>query len=62
MLVGVAVATLALRLFQTLRADAQLEFGDFQNALFAAAVLMTFAVISMQRLPRDAGAERSRRQ
>ena len=60
--IGVAVAALALGFFQTIRSGAQLALGDFQNALFAAAVLMTLAVIWMQRLPHDAGAELSRRQ
>jgi hypothetical protein len=58
---GVAVAALALGLFQTYRAGAQLALGDFQNALFVAAGLMAVAVLWLLRLPRDAGAELSRR-
>ena len=55
------VAALALALFQTLRAGAQLALGDFQYALFAAAGLMAVAVLWSLRLPPDAGAELSRR-
>lgn len=58
---GVAVAALALGLFQTYRAGAQLALGDFQDALFVAAGLMAVAVLWLLRLPRDAGAELSRR-
>lgn len=58
---GVAIAALALGLFQTFRAGAQLALGDFQNALFAAAGLMAVAVLWALRLPPDAGAELSRR-
>lgn len=58
---GVAVAALVLALFQTFRVGAQLALGDFQNALFAAAGLMAVAVLWSLRLPRDAGAELSRR-
>ena len=59
--VGVAVAALALGLFQTIRAGAQLALGDFQNALFVAAGLMAVAVLWSLRLAPDAGAELSRR-
>ena len=60
--VGVAVAALALGLFQTIRAGPQLALADFQHALFAAGALMAVAVAWSQRLPRDAGAELARRQ
>jgi EmrB/QacA subfamily drug resistance transporter len=59
--VGVAVAALALGLFQTLRAGGELALSDFQNALFSAAGLMAVAVLWSLRLPPDAGAELSRR-
>jgi hypothetical protein len=59
--VGVAVAALALGLFQTLRAAGELALSDFQNALFAAAGLMAVAVVWALRLPPNAGAELSRR-
>jgi hypothetical protein len=59
--VGVAVAALALGLFQTLRAAGELALPDFQNALFSAAGLMAVAVVWSLRLPPDAGAELSRR-
>jgi EmrB/QacA subfamily drug resistance transporter len=59
--VGVAVAALALGLFQTLRAGEELALSDFQNALFSAAGLMAVAVVWSLRLPPDAGAELSRR-
>jgi hypothetical protein len=58
---GVAVAALALELFQTIRAGPQLALGDFQNALLAAAGLMAVAVLWSLRLPPDAGAELSQR-
>jgi hypothetical protein len=58
---GVAVAALALEIFQAVRAGAELALGDFQNALFAAAALMAAAVLWSLRLPTDAGAELSRR-
>jgi hypothetical protein len=54
--IGVAVAALALGLFQTLRGGQQLALGDFQRALFAASVLMAIGVLWSQRLPRNAGA------
>jgi EmrB/QacA subfamily drug resistance transporter len=59
--VGVAVAALALGLFQTLRAAGELALPDFQSALFSAAGLMAVAVVWSLRLPPDAGAELSRR-
>jgi hypothetical protein len=58
---GVATAALALGLFQTIRAGAQLALADFQNALLASAGLMAVAVLWALRLPADAGAELSRR-
>ncbi|MBK8738689.1 MAG: MFS transporter [Betaproteobacteria bacterium] len=58
---GVAVAALALGLFQSFRNGAQLSLSDFQNAHLAAAGLMAIAVVWALRLPRDAGAELSRR-
>ena len=58
---GVAVAALALGLFQSFRAGAQLSLGDFQNAHLAAAGLMAIGVVWALRLPPDAGAELSRR-
>jgi len=58
---GVALAALALQIFQTVRAGAELALGDFQNALFAAAALMASAVLWSLRLPTDAGAALRRR-
>lgn len=60
-LFAVAVAALALGLFQTLWAGGGLALSDFQNALFSAAGLMAVAVLWSLRLPPDAGAELSRR-
>lgn len=60
--IGVAVAALALGLFQALRGAQHLALGDFQRALFAASVLMAVAVLWSQRLPRNAGAELRRLQ
>jgi len=58
---GVAIAALALEIFQAVRAGPELALGDFQNALFAAAALMAASVLGSLRLPADAGAELSRR-
>jgi len=58
---GVAVAAFALGLSQSLRGGAPLALTDFHYALFGAAALMALAVAWMSRLPRDAGAELSRR-
>jgi EmrB/QacA subfamily drug resistance transporter len=58
---GVAVAAVALELFQTARSGTQLSLVDFQYALFASALLMAIAVLSSGRLPSDAGAELSGR-
>jgi len=58
---GVAIAALALEIFQAVRAGTELALGDFQNALFAAATLMAASVLWSLRLPADAGAELSRR-
>jgi len=59
--VGVALAALALGLFQAMRSGAQLALADFQYALLCSALLMTIAVLWARRLPRDAGAELSGR-
>jgi EmrB/QacA subfamily drug resistance transporter len=59
--VGVALAALALGLFQAMRSGAQLALADFQYALLCSALLMTVAVVWARRLPPDAGAELSRR-
>ena len=59
---GVAVAALALEIFQAGRAGRELgALGDFQHAFYAAAALMAAAVLWSLRLPADAGAELSRR-
>ena len=58
---GVAVAALALGIFQSVRAGPELALEDFQNALFAAAGLMAIAILWSLRLPADAGADASRR-
>jgi EmrB/QacA subfamily drug resistance transporter len=58
---GVAIAALALSVFQQFRESSSLALSDFQQALFAAACMMALAVVWMLRLPRDAGAELARR-
>ena len=58
---GVALAAFALGAFQVWRGGEQLALPDFQHALFAAGGLMALAVVWMQQLPPDAGAELSRR-
>jgi EmrB/QacA subfamily drug resistance transporter len=57
--VGVALASLALGVFQTIRSGAHLALSDFQHAFLAAAFLMAIAVLWAGRLPPDAGAELS---
>jgi EmrB/QacA subfamily drug resistance transporter len=59
--VGVAVAVLALGLFETVRSGTQLTLSDFHNALLAAALMMMVAVLWSRRLRTDAGEELSRR-
>jgi len=59
--IGVAAAALALGLFQTIRKDAALALGDFQDALLVAAMLMAISVLWSVRLPHDAGSELSQR-
>jgi hypothetical protein len=59
--IGVAIAALALGVFQMLRSGDALALGDFQKALFVAAGMMAIAVLWSLRLPRDAGAELARR-
>ncbi|MGE5668804.1 MAG: MFS transporter [Betaproteobacteria bacterium] len=58
---GVALAALALSLFQTIEGGSSLAVADFQRALFASAGLMAVAVVWMLRLPADAGAELARK-
>ena len=58
---GVALAALALGVFQGIEARPMLSLADFQHALFASAALMAFGVTWMLRLPRDAGAELARK-
>jgi hypothetical protein len=59
--IGVAAAALALGVFQAIRKEDALALGDFQDALLVAAAMMALAVVWSLRLPRDAGAELSRR-
>ncbi len=58
---GVALAALALSVFQTTKGGPLLTLTDFQRALFASAGLMAIAVVWMLRLPADAGAELARK-
>jgi EmrB/QacA subfamily drug resistance transporter len=58
---GVALAALALGVFQAVRHGDGLTLGDFHHAFFVAAALMAAAVVWTTRLPADAGAELSPR-
>ena len=58
---GVALAALALSVFQAIEGGPLLTLADFQRALFASAGLMAVAVVWMLRLPADAGAELARK-
>ena len=58
---GVALAALALGLFQTAEAAPVLTLADFQWSLLASAALMAAGVVWMLRLPADAGAELARK-
>ncbi len=61
MAVAVAFAATALALFVDLRGGSDLVLADFRHALFAAAALMAVGALLALRLPKDAGAEVSRR-
>ncbi len=58
---GVALAALALGIFQAIEAVSFLTLADFQRTLFASAGLMAVGVVWMLRLPADAGAELARK-
>ena len=58
---GVALAALALSVFQAIEGGPLLTLADFQRALFASAGLMAVAVVWMLRLPANAGAELARK-
>lgn len=58
---GIALAALALSLFQAIEAGPLLTLADFQRALFASAGLMAVGIVWMLRLPADAGAELARK-
>jgi EmrB/QacA subfamily drug resistance transporter len=58
---GVALAALALGLFQVIEGAPALTLADFHGALFAAAAMMAVGVAGMLRLPVDAGAELARK-
>jgi EmrB/QacA subfamily drug resistance transporter len=57
--VGVAMASLALGVFQATRTGDALALADFHNAFLAAAFLMLVAVVWARRLPPGSGAELS---
>jgi len=58
---GVAFAALALAMSQHARAAPSLALPDFRNALLGAALLMAIGTAWTRQLPRDAGADLSRR-
>ena len=58
---GVALASLALGLFQAIAGTPLLTLLDFQRALLVSAGLMAVGVVWMLQLPLDAGAELARR-